>query len=676
MRADAKARARAEALRTEIARHRKRYYVDNDPEIADGEYDALEQELLKLESAYPELATSDSPSLRVGGEPAEGIDQFSHTIPMLSLDNAYSGDELREWEKRLIKRLGDSSPSYFVEPKVDGLSIAVHYRDGVLAIGATRGDGETGEDVTANVRTIRSIPLRLTRNIDHLEARGEVFFPRSAFEELNRRRGRTGEALFANPRNAAAGTLRLLDSKITAARRLDCVFYQMAQYDGVMPETHSAGLEILRELGLSTNPLNRSGLDLSEVLEYLDELAEKKAGLDYEIDGVVVKVDDLSHREHAGSTSKFPRWAVAYKYPAEQATTTVLRISVQVGRTGVLTPVAELAPVSLAGSTVSRATLHNQDEIDRKDIRAGDTVWVEKAGEIIPQVIKVNRDCRPKGTRKFTMPDRCPACGSPVVREEEEVAHRCTGQLICPAQRKQALLHYVSRKGMDVQGLGEALVDQLIESGMVRDVADLYSLSQEQLSGLPRMGETSAGNVLDQLEVSRSLSLHRLLFALGVRHVGERAAKVLASAIGSMTALAEAEVGTLEELDEIGPKTAAEVVLFFSREENRDLIARLAAAGVDPVEQVAATAASGSPFAGKTVVITGSLPGRTRHEARDLVESLGGRVSGSVSGKTDFVVAGEAAGSKRVKAEQLGITIISAEEFEAMIATTGGSGNT
>ena len=674
MRSIAEARARAEALRVEIAHHRKRYYVDNDPEIADGQYDALELELLELEAEYPELTTTDSPSLRVGGEPAEDIPQFSHTIPMLSLDNAYSGEELEEWEKRLVKRLGDSQPSYFVEPKVDGLSVAVHYRDGLLSVGATRGNGETGEDVTANVRTIRSVPLRLARDAGYLEARGEVYFPRGAFEELNRRREQAGEPLFANPRNAAAGTLRLLDPRITAIRRLDCVFYQLAQYDGGMPPTHSAGLELLNDHGLRTNPMNRSGLNLGQVLEYLEELAGLKDGLDYGIDGVVVKVDEISLREQAGSTSKFPRWAVAYKYPAEQATTTIEKISIQVGRTGVLTPVAELEPVTLAGTTVSRATLHNQDEIERKDVRAGDTVWVEKAGEIIPQVIKVILDKRPGGTRRFRMPEHCPACGSPVVREEGEVAHRCIGQLICPAQRKQAVLHFVSRKGMDIQGLGEVLVEQLIESEMVRDVADLYALTRERLSELPRMGETSAGNVMDQLAVSRTLPLHRLLFALGVRHVGERAAKVLAAAFGSMTALAAADAGTLEELDEIGPKTAAEVVLFFRRAENRELIARLAVAGVDPVEEAATDASTDSPFKGKTVVITGSIPGRTRNEARDIVERLGGRVSGSVSGKTDFVVAGESAGSKLAKAERLGVTIIGPAEFEAMAASADGSG--
>lgn len=676
MKPAAEARARAEALRLAIARHRKRYYVDNDPEIADGEYDALEQELLELEAAFPELASDDSPSLRVGGEPADNIPSFSHTIPMLSLDNAYSGEELLDWEKRLTRLLGDAQPTYFVEPKVDGLSIAVHYRDGLLVAGATRGNGVTGEDVTANVRTIRSIPLRLTGDPGHVEARGEVFFPRSAFEELNRQRGEAGEPLFANPRNAAAGTLRLLDSRITAARRLDCVFYQLAQCGGGLPETHSAGLDLLAELGLKTNPWNRSGLNLAQVLEYVDELAAGKNDLNYAIDGVVVKVDELALREQAGSTSKFPRWAVAYKYPAEQATTTVREITVQVGRTGVLTPVAELDPVSLAGTTVSRATLHNLDEIRRKDVRAGDTVWVEKAGEIIPQVVKVILEKRPEGTTGFDMPDRCPACNSPVVREEGEAAHRCTGRLICPAQRKQALLHFVSRNGMDIQGLGEALVEQLLENDLVRDVADLYALTREQLSGLPRMGETSAANVLKQLQGSRSLALHRLLFALGVRHVGERAAKVLASSFGSMGALAAARAEDLEGLDEIGPITAAEVVLFFRQAENRDLIARLAAAGVDPVEQVTDRPAAGSPFEGKTVVITGTLPGRSRQEARSLVERLGGRVSGSVSGRTDLVVAGEAAGSKRAKAEQLGVTIIDAGQFEAMVAAAGDSGNT
>ncbi len=675
MKTIAEAMACAEALRQEIARHRKRYYVDNDPEIADGEYDALERKLLEIEAAFPELATDDSPSLRVGGQPPADAPPFSHTIPMLSLDNAYSAEELRDWENRLLKTFGDTPPTYFVEPKVDGLSIAVHYRDGLLVAGATRGDGETGEDVTANVRTIRSIPLRLIRRVRHLEARGEVFFPRSAFEEMNSRRMEAGESLFANARNAAAGSLRLLDSKITAGRRLDCVFYQLAQYGGVMPGTHSEGLQLLRRLGLRTNPLNRSGLNLVEVLEYLNDLAGRKDGLDYDIDGVVVKVDELTLREQAGSTSKFPRWAVAYKFPAEQATTTVRRIIVQVGRTGVLTPVAELDPVSLAGTTVSRATLHNQDEIERKDVRAGDTVLVEKAGEIIPQVVKVIPGKRTPVTRKFHMPERCPACGSPVFREEGEAAHRCTGRLICPAQRKQVLLHFVSRKGMDIAGIGDTLIEQLLAHEMVRDVPDLYALQREQLAGLPRMGEKSAANVLDQLGASRSLPLHRLLFALGIRHVGERAAKVLAASFGSMAALAGADHGTLEELDEIGPKTAAEVVLFFRQVENRDLIGRLAEAGLDPVETVAVDPAAGSPLEGRTVVITGVLPGRTRQEVRDLVEKLGGRVAGSVSGKTDFVVAGEAAGSKLAKAEQLGVPVLSPEQFEAMVAGGHGSGN-
>jgi DNA ligase (NAD+) len=541
--------------------------------------------------------------------------------------------------------------------------------------GATRGDGETGEDVTANVRTIRSVPLRLTKDVAHLEARGEVFFPRSVFEAMNRKREVEGRPVFANPRNAAAGTLRLLDSKIAARRQLDCVFYQLVQYDGAMPETHSEGLQFLRDLGFRTNRLNRSGLTLEKVLEYLEELAGLRNDLDYAIDGVVVKVDELALREKAGSTSKFPRWAVAYKFPAEQATTVVDRIVVQVGRTGVLTPVAELEPVGLAGTIVSRATLHNQDEIDRKDVRSGDTVVVEKAGEIIPQVIKVISAKRKPGVPKFRMPRQCPVCGSPVIREEGEAAHRCTGRLICPAQRKQALLHFVSRKGMDVQGLGEALIAQLLEQGMVRDVSDLYNLNREQLADLNRMGEKSAKNVLDRLQDSRALPLHRLIFALGIRHVGERAAKVLASSFGTMTALAEADPAALEELDEIGPKTAAEVVLFFSRAENRELIGRLAASGLDPAETVVEDGVEGSPFGGKTVVITGTLPGRSRREARELVEKLGGRVAGSVSAKTDFLVAGESPGSKLLKAEQLGVRVLGPEDFEAMITTGNGSEN-
>jgi len=661
---------RAEELREEIAHHRKKYYIDDDPEIADGEYDLLERELLEIEARFPELRTDDSPTYRVGGEPAEHVPRFTHDIPLRSLDNAFTLTELTAWEARLRKALPDWEPSYAVEPKMDGLSIAVHYRHGVLVAGATRGNGMVGEDVTANVRTIRSIPLRLTRKVTHLEARGEVFLPKSAFRKLNRSREEAGESLFANPRNAAAGSLRLLDPRITASRNLDCIFYQLVQLsrdESDSPSTHSEGLAILSGLGLKTGRMDRHGLDLEGVIDYLDALTAERDHLDYEIDGVVVKVDSLAMQEKAGATSKFPRWAVAWKYPAEQSTSRIREIVVQVGRTGALTPVAELEPVQLAGTTVSRATLHNQGEVDRKGVRVGDTVLVEKAGEIIPQVVKVVLAKRPAGTVPFRMPETCPECGSAVIQEDGQAAHRCTGSVLCPAQRKQALLHYVSRKGMDVQGIGEVLVELLLKESMVEDVSDLYRLDMAVLSGLPGMGEKSARNMQRQLETSKSLPLHRFLYALGIRHVGERAASVLGSAFGSLDALASADLSALEGMDEIGPKTAAEVLLFFRRDASRVLLDRLKAAGIDPVEESPAGVGGAEPFRpfeGLKIVITGTLPGRSRQETKALVERLGGRVSGSVSKKTDFVVAGDAAGSKKARAEELGIPILDPEAFE------------
>lgn len=663
------AEIRAAELREQIAYHRKLYYVDDDPEISDGEYDRLERELAAIEEKWPELRTPDSPTMRVGGEPAKAFDTWRHEIPLLSLDNAYGEEELREWETRLRKVIGDRQPVYVVEPKIDGLSIAVHYREGLLERGATRGDGLVGEEVTSNVRTIRSIPLRLTRTVPFLEARGEVFMPRSAFRELNRLREEEGEAPFANPRNAAAGSVRLLDPRITASRRLDCFFYGLAAVEGESPASHSEGLRLLRDLGLKTNPSTRSDLELEGVLEYIRTLGESRDDLDYEIDGAVVKLDDLALQDRAGATSKFPRWATAFKFPAQQATTRVLDIVVQVGRTGTLTPVADLEPVALAGSTVARATLHNSDEVARKDVRVGDTVLAEKAGEIIPQVVKVILSKRPAGTMEFRMPGSCPECGSPVVREEEEAAHRCTGgPTVCPEQRKQAILHFASRGAMDIQGLGEALVDQLIRSDRVRDVSDLYRLDRETLAGLERMGEKSAENLLREIEASRSRPLHNLLFALGIRHVGARAAKVLAGSFRNLEVLIEADPESLEELEEIGPKTASEVRTFLDDPRSRALIARLEEAGVRPPEpDFAEETPSDSVFSGKKVVITGTLPGRTRSEIKERIESLGGKITGSVSRKTDFLIAGEDPGSKLEKAGKLGVEIIDADHLEEML---------
>jgi DNA ligase (NAD+) len=659
---------RAVELRRQIAQHRKRYYVDADPEIADAEYDRLERELIEIEEGFPDLRTADSPSLRVGGEPAPGCTTFRHTTRLLSLDNAYDESELREWEQRLLKNLEVDRVAYMVEPKVDGLSIAVHYVDGLLEHGVTRGDGSVGEDVTSNVRTIRSIPLRLVEPVERLEVRGEVFLPRQAFEKLNRERASAAEPLFANPRNAAAGQLRRLDSRITASIGLDCFFYGLAHYPEEAPGTHAESLALLRSLGLRTNPLNERCDDLEQVLAYYERLSDERESLGYEIDGVVVKVDDLAARARAGATSKFPRWAVALKYPAQQATTGVRQIVVQVGRTGKLTPVAELAPVLLAGTTVSRATLHNEDDVQRKDVRVGDTVLIEKAGEIIPQVVKVIESERSPGSRKFKMPERCPVCDSAALREEGEVARYCTSAS-CPAQLRERLLHFASRGAMDVQGLGDALVEQLTENGMLRDVADLYGLDPEKLAALERMGGKSAANLLQQLEVSKTRPLHHLIFGLGIRHVGQRAAQLLADRFCSIDEILAAPSEELEALDEIGPKTAATVRHFAEQQDNLDLLRRLGDAGVSmKASMPAGPVATDSPFSGKTVVITGSLPKRTRDETRGLVEALGARVASSISRKTDLLIAGESAGSKLAKARDLGIKIIDSAEFERLLA--------
>jgi DNA ligase (NAD+) len=663
-----RATRRAVELRRQIAHHRKRYYVDADPEIADVEYDRLERELIEIEERFPDLRTADSPSLRVGGEPAPGFSTFRHATRLLSLDNAYDESELREWEQRLLKNLEVDRVAYMVEPKIDGLSIAVHYVDGLLERGVTRGDGSVGEDVTSNVRTIRSIPLRLVEPVERLEVRGEVFLPRQAFEKLNRERASAAEPLFANPRNAAAGQLRRLDSRITASIGLDCFFYGLAHHPGEAPGTHAESLALLRSLGLCTNPLNERCDDLEQVLAYYERLSDERESLGYEIDGVVVKVDDLAARARAGATSKFPRWAVALKYPAQQATTGVRQIVVQVGRTGKLTPVAELAPVLLAGTTVSRATLHNEDEVQRKDVRVGDTVLIEKAGEIIPQVVKVIESERSPGSRKFKMPERCPVCDSAALREEGEVARYCTSAS-CPAQLRERLLHFASRGAMDVQGLGDALVEQLTENGMVRDVADLYGLDPEELAALERMGGKSAANLLQQLEVSKTRPLHHLIFGLGIRHVGQRAAQLLADRFCSIDEILAAPSEELEAVDEIGPKTAATVRHFAEQQDNLDLLRRLGEAGVSmKASKPARPVATDSPFSGKTVVITGSLPERTRDETRALVEALGARVASSVSRKTDLVIAGESAGSKLAKARDLGIKIIDSAEFERLLA--------
>ena len=666
-------RERAAELRELIALHRRKYYTDDQPEISDAEYDALERELAAIETEHPDLVTPDSSTQRVGGEPSASFVNVPHRTPLLSLDNAYSEEELRAWEARLVRVIGDTARRYVVEPKIDGMSIALWYRNGVFERGLTRGNGVVGEDVTANVRTIRSIPDRLPKALPFLEVRGELFMPLTSFRELNDARQAAGLPPLANPRNAAAGSVRLLDATVTAARKLDGFFYALADVDGEPPvAAHTEALKRLTALGFRVNPANAVFDSLDEAIAGIEAIRRIRDELDYQIDGAVVKVDEIELQRKAGSTSKFPRWAVAFKYPPEQAATRVRAIGVQVGRTGALTPVAELEPVLLAGTTVSRATLHNEDEVARKDVRVGDLVVIEKAGEIIPQVLRVVVDARPADSEPFVMPDRCPACGSAVVREEGEVASRCTGA-VCPAKRREALLHFASRTGMDIQGLGDALVEQLLATELVRDVADLYTLDVAVLAELPRMGKKSAANVKAELDASRSRPLHKLLFALGIRHVGDRAAKVLASSFGSVTSLEQAPQASLEAIPEIGPKTAAAVRAFFDEPQNRELISRLAAAGLRmeaAPDELAPEPPADSPFAGKTVVLTGTLSAMSRDQAKSRIEALGGRVSGTVSKKTDFVIAGEDAGSKLDKATALGVRVVDPDEFARMLAAT------
>ncbi len=668
-----KGAARAAELRALIAHHRRRYYQDDAPEISDADYDALERELREIEARHPELRTEDSASVTVGGEPSAAFANVPHRTPLLSLDNAYSEDELRAWNERLQRAVGRAVEGYVVEPKIDGMSIAVRYTNGTLERALTRGNGVVGEDVTENVRTIRSIPRTLTDAPPFLEVRGELFMPLPSFRALNESRQAEGLAPFANPRNATSGSVRLLDASITASRNLAAFFYAIGDLEGGdVPKTHAGELRALEHAGLRVNPLNAPCRTLEEVLAAIESIRRARAGLDYVIDGAVVKVDDVEIQRRAGSTSKFPRWAIAFKYPPEQARTRVRAITVQVGRTGALTPVADLEPVLLAGTTVSRATLHNEDEVARKDVRVGDTVVIEKAGEIIPQVMRVVVEDRPEGAMPFVMPATCPACGSAAVREEGEVASRCTGAS-CPAKRREALLHFASRPGMDIQGLGEALVDQLLAKEIVRDVADLYGLSADTLAELERMGAKSAANVIGEIESSKSRPLHRLLYGLGIRHVGERAAKILASSFGSLPALESAPEEALEATAEIGPKTAQAVRTFFDQQLNRELVSRLTSAGVRVVaapEERTQAPEGASPFSGKTVVLTGALPGMSRDDAKARIEALGGRIAGSVSKKTDFVVAGEDAGAKLAKAAALGIRIVDPAEFASMLADT------
>ncbi|QBK13338.1 NAD-dependent DNA ligase LigA [Thermoactinomyces vulgaris] len=653
------AKKRVLELHDEINEHNHRYYVLDDPAISDAEYDRLMRELMALEKKFPELKTPDSPTQRVGGEPLPYFEKVEHTAPMLSLGNAFDEQDLRDFDERVRKAAGRQNVRYVCELKIDGLAVSVKYEDGRFVLGSTRGDGITGEDITQNLKTIRSLPLRINEPLS-IEVRGEAYMPRRAFERLNRERAENGEPLFANPRNAAAGSLRQLDPKLAARRTLDLFVYEIGQLEGHTVQTHTEGLQFLETLGFKVNPARQTVESVEEMLAFIEKWGKNRPDLPYEIDGIVIKVDELALRKQMGNTAKSPRWAIAYKFPAEEAVTRLLDITLNVGRTGVVTPTAVLEPVSLAGTTVQRASLHNEDLIREKDIRIHDYVVVKKAGDIIPEVVGVLTEKRTGGEKAFSMPEHCPECGSGLVRLEGEVALRCINPE-CPAQTREGIIHFVSRGAMNIEGLGEKVVTQLFNHGLVRSVADLYYLEKEDLLQLERMGEKSVQNLLEAIEKSKRNSLERLLFGLGIRFVGAKGAKILAQHFKHMDALMEAGMEELLALDEIGPKMADSVVTYMEKPEVRETINRLKEAGVNMEYKGPGAdgekAVASSPLAGKTVVITGTLQKMSRKEATDLLESLGANVTGSVSKKTDLLVAGEKAGSKLDKAKKLDVTI-------------------
>ena len=726
--------ARAAALREAIRRHDHRYYVLDDPEIADREYDALMRELEALEERHPGLVTADSPTQRVGAAPSAAFPEVVHRIPMLSLANAFDEGEVRAFDRRIRERLGaweanaqpgsaqpgsgqqdgarqggegdaqqdharqDAEPpvEYTGEVKIDGLAISLVYEEGRLVRGATRGDGARGEDVTANVRTIRTVPLRLLGDAPpaRLEVRGEIFMPRAGFERMNEAQRERGERTYVNPRNAAAGALRQLDPAVTATRplHLHCHGTGAVSDDAALPPRHSDVLDALAGWGLPVSPHTKVLAGVEECLAYHAGMGRRRDALGYDIDGVVFKLNDLRAREIVGQVSRAPRWAVAYKYPAQEALTRLTGIDVQVGRTGTLTPVARLEPVVVGGATVTNATLHNQDEIDRKDVRVGDTVWVRRAGDVIPEVIRIVPERRPEGTEPFRLPGRCPVCGSEAVRAEGEVAVRCTGGLVCPAQRKQAIRHFASRRALDVEGLGEKLVDQLVERGMVSTVADVFGLEEGALAELDRMGEKSARNLVEGIGRARRTTLDRFLYALGIRDVGEATASALAAHFGGLAALRAADTEALTEVPDVGPVVAASVRRFFDDPRNGEIVDALArelsweetdpvraeegaATGTEaeaaPSSPLAGKALAGKTLAGKTFVLTGALDSMSRDDAKRRLQALGAKVTGSVSKRTDAVVAGENPGSKLDKAQSLGVPVIGEAELAELLGGAG-----
>jgi DNA ligase (NAD+) len=664
--------ARSAALRRELEAHDYRYYVLDAPSVSDAEYDGLYRELQALEARYPSLVTPDSPTQRVSGTPSAEFEAVTHRVPMLSLNNAFSGAEAEAFDRRVRETLGMAEVVYSVEPKFDGLAINLTYEHGVFTIGSTRGDGYSGENVTANLRTVSSIPLKLDGAAvpPLLEVRGEVLMLKRDFNALNAAQASKGEKTFANPRNAAAGSLRQLDPRITSARRLAFFAYGLGavEWNGVRPPaTHSATMQWLSDIHIPVTRERTVVNGLLGLLDYYRRIGTQRESLPFEIDGVVYKVDDLALQERMGFVSRAPRFAIAHKFPAEEMPTQVIAIDVQVGRTGAITPVARLAPVFVGGVTVTNATLHNEDEVRRKDVRVGDTVIVRRAGDVIPEVVRVLLDMRPRNAPAFVMPQTCPECGSSVARLPDEAIARCTGGLVCPAQRKQSLLHFAGRRALDIEGLGDKLVDQLVDAGLVGTPADIYRLGLPQLAQLERMAEKSAGNVLAAIDRSRNTTLARFIFGLGIRHVGEATAKDLARHFGNLNALLGATEDDLLRVKDVGPVLAESIARFLREPHNREGILQLRAAGVHWPEGPPQGAPAGA-LSGRTFVLTGTLPTLSREDAKALIEARGGKVAGSVSTKTDYVVAGAEAGSKLARAEELGVAIVDEDQLRAMLA--------
>lgn len=658
-----KLKIKVDELTELINHHNYQYHVLDNPEISDYEYDRLMRELIELENSFPQLKRSDSPTQRVGGEILTGFEEVIHRTPKLSLGNVFSEEDIRDFDTRVRKAL-DEDVEYVVELKIDGLTVVLNYENGRFLQGATRGNGIKGENITANLKTVKSIPLKLAEAVT-LEVRGEVYMPKKAFEELNARREEQEEKVFANPRNAAAGSLRQLDTRIAAERSLDIFVFNLESIDGKELKSHAESLEYLKNIGFKVSPLISICKSADEIIEKCALWAEKRGELPFEIDGLVIKVNDIGQREALGNTSKTPRWAAAYKFPPEKKKTKVKDIVVQVGRTGALTPTAELEPVRLAGSLISRATLHNEDYIKEKDIMVGDTVIINKAGDVIPEIVEVVREERDGTEKPFEMPKKCPICGSDTIREPEEAVTRCTN-VSCPAQLKRALFHFVSRDAMNIEGMGPQIVTLLLDKGFINDAADIFSLKEKynELIEIERLGEKSVQNLVDSIERAKANPLNRLIFGLGIRMIGQRASQILADSFADIDELSEAELLQLTAISEIGDKMAESVVAFFRQEQNRKLIAKLKSHGVN-IKSVKKEIKENDRFKGKTFVLTGALTGFTRDQAKEIIEGFGGKVASSVSKKTDYVLAGEDAGSKLVKANELGVVVIDEGTFRA-----------